>query len=366
MKEKKSLHILGSLSRTLLGITFIFSGFVKAVDPLGTTYKIGDYLQEGFGGFLQWAMPLAEPAAWALITVEFVLGVCLLLNIRTQWTSWLALAMMLVMTPLTLYIAIANPVTDCGCFGDAIVLSNWATFWKNIVLLVLVVILLLTKKHIPSTFQWHAELCIACFAVGIVAGFMLYARLHLPVIDFRPYKVGNNLPELMEYPEGAEPDQYETLFIYEKDGVQQTFTLQNYPKGDSTWTFVDQQTRLVKKGYEPPIHDFVLTTLDGDDITDIVLEADRAVLIVMYDLQKADKKQLQKVHSLIEETEDWCYILTGSGDELIEEFARDYDLPIEQFCQADPIMLKTTVRANPGVMVLQNGTVLEKYNFRNK
>ena len=267
----RPLHIIGSVTRTLLGLTFVFSGFVKAVDPLGTTYKIEDYLK-AFGGFFNHFIPIAEPAAWCLIAFEFVLGICLLLNIKTQWTSWLAMLMLLVLTPLTLYIAIKNPVSDCGCFGDAIVISNWATFGKNIVLLVLVITLLVLKKHIPQTFRWQAELGAAVIALCLVCGFMLYARLHLPVIDFRPYKAGNYLPALMEYPDDAEPDVYEVQFIYEKDGRQQTFTLDNYPKGDTTWTFVDQRSRLVSKGYEPPVHDFEIITMDGDDITDEVLQ----------------------------------------------------------------------------------------------
>lgn len=370
MKTNKPLHIVGSVARTLLGLTFIFSGFVKAVDPLGTTYKIEDYLK-AFGGFFNNLLPLAEPAAWCLICFEFALGVCLFLNVKTQWTSWLALLMMLVMTPLTLYIAIANPVSDCGCFGDALVISNWATFWKNIVLLALVIVLLCTKKHIPQLFTWHVELAFTCLAVLFAVCFMLYARLHLPVMDFRPYKVGNNLPQLMEYPDDAEPDLYEVEFIYEKDGKQQTFTIDNYPKGDSTWTFVDQRSRLIKKGYEPPVHDFEIITLDGDDLTDDVLSAPEVTLVIMYDLRKADIKQAGKVATLLQNsTEDSpCYILTGSGEDDIEEFVeqcRDFDIPAEAFCQTDPVTLKTIVRANPGVVVLNEGTVVEKYNLRNK
>lgn len=369
MQNNKALHITGSVARTLLSLTFIFSGFVKAVDPLGTTYKIEDYLK-AFGGFFNAFLPLAETAAWCLIAFEFVLGICLLCNIKTNWTSWLALLMMLFMTPLTLYIAITNPVSDCGCFGDAVVISNWTTFWKNIVLLALVIVLLATKRHIPQLLRWQAELGIAALALCFVLSFMLYARLHLPVMDFRPYKIGNNLPELMEYPEDAEPDQYEVQFIYEKDGKQQTFTLDNYPKGDSTWTFVDQQSKLIRKGYEPPVHDFEIITLDGDDLTDDILSADKAVLIVMYDLKKADTKQTGKIEDILEDAlvdGHPCYILTGSGEDDIVDFTQSTDkLSTDHFCQTDPVTLKTIVRANPGVVVLHKGTVVEKYNLRNR
>ena len=150
--NKQATRIIAIIARTLLGATFIFSGVVKAIDPLGTTYKIEDYLK-AFGGFFTDLLPLAEPAAFTLIAVEFVLGVCLFLNIRTNWTSWLSLAFYCVMTPLTLYIALTNPVSDCGCFGDALVLTNWQTFWKNVVLVSLVIILLCTKKSLHQTWE---------------------------------------------------------------------------------------------------------------------------------------------------------------------------------------------------------------------
>ncbi len=381
MKTKQAARIIGSIARTLLAVVFIFSGFVKAVDPLGTTYKIEDYLT-AFGSFFTVFIPIAEPIAWLLIAFEFLLGISLLLNIKTQLTSWLALLLLCFMTPLTLYIAIANPVSDCGCFGDALVLSNWATFWKNIVLLLLVVILLVTKKYIPQTFTNHAETYIFIFFLLILIGIMSWSRLRLPLIDFRPYKVGNNLVELMEVPENAEPDIYQITFIYQKDGVEQEFTLNNYPKGDTTWHFVDQKSVLVKKGYEPAIHDFEVVTMDYDDITYDILESDKPVtLVVMYDLDKTNRKQLTKVTKLYNDclaADNPFYIVTGASTEAIELFCEDiskgeinntitpFNHPNAVFCMCDGTALKTIVRANPGVIVLQNGTVIEKYNMRNK
>ncbi len=376
MKYNRIAHIIASISRTLLGVVFLFSGFVKAIDPLGTTYKIEDYLH-AFGGFFTQLDVLAGGTAVALIAFEFLLGFCLLFNIRTRLTSWLALLMMLFMTPLTLYIAIENPVSDCGCFGDAIVLSNWATFWKNIVLLTLVIILLCTRKYIPQFFTGKAELGI--FAVGAIAltTIILISRLSLPFIDFRPYKIGNHIPTLMEYPEDAEPDVYETTFTYAKDGVEQTFTLENYPKDDSTWVFVRQNTTLIRKGYEPPIHDFEIMDADFNDITDDVLTSQEPVtLVVMYDLAKADTQQMSKVEALyearvssIEHQASNFYILTGSTTDEIAAFCAAHfsDWQIESaFCSTDPVTLKTIVRANPGVIVVQDGVIIDKYNLRNK
>ena len=368
--NKKALHITGSIARTLLALIFLFSGFVKAVDPLGTVYKIQDYLHEGFGGVFQWAIPAAGVAAVCLITLEWLLGISMLLNVRTQWTSWITLLFYCIMTPLTLYIAIANPVSDCGCFGDALVITNWQTFWKNIILLLLSICLVICRKAIPELFSWWMEIIIALAALGSVAGIMGYSYTHLPQIDFRPYKVGNHIPTLMEIPDDAEVDQYEITLIYAKDGKEQTFTLENYPKGDPEWTFVDQKSVLIKKGYVPPIHDFEIETLEGDYITQDILESEEPVtLVVMYDLSKTDTTQLEKLMYMIHEYPR-VYFLTASGEEEIlafaEELGWDEETTYSTFCFTDPITLKTIVRANPGVIVVQNGTIIDKYNLKNR
>jgi len=393
----KTARITGSVARTLLAFTFLFSGFVKAVDPLGTVYKIEDYLT-AFGGIFTSLLPLATLAAVLLILTEWTLGVMLLLNVRTQLTAWLSLAFYAVMTPLTLYIALTNPITDCGCFGDALVISNWQTFGKNVVLTALAVVLLCTKKHIPQTFVWWAELGIVLIGIALAGGLMLYTHFHLPIIDFRPYKTGNNIPELMEIPDGAPTDEYAITLIYEKDGVEQEFTLQDYPRGDSTWRFVDQQSKLIKKGYEPPIHDFELVNYEGEEVTYDLLEMDKAVLVVMYDLQKTDLTQVGKVVQLGIDAEEQAVpfrILTSATDEQIWDFidahrelllangiaACDPTMDPEEaaafndellshwrmlFLTGDGIMLKTIVRANPGVFVIENGTITDKYNIRNR
>ena len=374
----KAKHIIGSIARTLLALTFLFSGFVKAIDPLGTVYKIEDYLK-AFGGAFNDLLPLAGVAAVALILTEWLLGWAMLLNVRTRWTSWISLLFYLVMTPLTLWIALTNPVSDCGCFGDAIVLTNWQTFWKNIVLLSLVIVLLVCtflgggrSSRLTGRRSGWAEGCIALLALicgGIIMG---YSYTHLPPLDFRPYKVGNYLPALMEIPEDAEPDVYQTTLIYEKDGVEQEFTLENYPKGDSTWTFVDQKSVLIKKGYEAPIHDFEILTMNFDDITYDVLESEQPVtLVIMYDLKKTDRKEIEKIGKLclfkVLQGEK-VYFLTGSGEDEIYAFAQEAGMSEEDveemFCFTDPVTLKTIVRANPGLFVVQNGTIIDKQNFK--
>ena len=371
MKTNKIALVTGAIARTLLALTFLFSGFVKAVDPLGTVYKIEDYLM-AFGGWFTDLMPLASIAAVLLILIEWLLGVCMLANVRTKWTSWLSLVFYLVMTPLTLWIALTNPVSDCGCFGDAIVLTNWQTFWKNVVLLSLAICLVICRKAIPQLWKGWVEIIIAFVGASIAGGIMLYSYNHLPPMDFRPYKVGNHIPTLMEVPEGAPVDEYQITLIYEKDGVEQEFTLENYPKGDDSWTFVDQKSVLIKKGYEPPIHDFEILTMNFEDITYDILESEAPItLITMYDLDKTNRTQAAKLMDIYQACMDrgeQCYFLTGSGEEQIYAFGEEIGMDMETiestFCTIDPVTLKTIVRANPGMFVVQNGTILEKHNLK--
>ena len=373
-------QIIAGISRELLGITFLFSGFVKAVDPIGTVYKIEDYLS-AFGGIFLYFIPLATIAAVVLILLEWTLGVMMVLDLWTRITKWITLAFYCVMLPLTLYIALTNPVTDCGCFGDALVLTNWQTFWKNVVLITLAIVLLLTDhRHNTQRAAWTypTRISIAIIMIAAVSVLMIYTHYHLPIIDFRPYKIGNNIPELMEIPDDAPQDIYDITLIYEKDGIEESFTLQNYPKPDSTgqsdWTFVRQESKLISKGYEPPIHDFVLINESGEDMTWEILESEEPVtLVVMYDLKKADKQMMHKIidlyYSCWEEGAPF-YILTSSNtDDVINALAGTNVALAEGLgacvLTSDGIMLKTIVRANPGVIILENGVVKDKYNIRN-
>ena len=389
MKQIKT--IIASICRTVLGIVFIFSGAVKAIDPLGTVYKIEDYLK-AFGGTFTDLLPAAETAAWILIILECLLGVCIVLNVRTKWTMWISLLFYCVMTPLTLYIALTNPVSDCGCFGDAVVLTNWQTFWKNVVLIILAITLVSLKKYLNPLWRGWMEMVIAVTTVMVMSSFMIWTTHHLPVIDFRPYKVGNHLPTIME---DYEPDQVEYLYTCEKDSVRETFTAENYP--DSTWKLVSWEQKIIKKGYESPIHDFEIINANGDDITGDLLESENPVtLVIMYDLAKADKSQMEKIIALYQNEETYdeylvyndstptdsldneevdyyeientsnIYILTGSGTNDIEKLGLEYPSLVEHICTCDPVTLKTIVRANPGVIVLQAGTVIDKYNLRNR
>lgn len=356
------LKIIYCLFRCLVGLVFVFSGFVKAIDPLGTTYKIQDYLEVMH---LSWFSELALVASFALIIAEFLAGMLLITNVNFKLGLWLSTLLMLIMTPLTLWIALENPVTDCGCFGDAIILSNWATFWKNIVLDALIIALWLLKKRVHRTWltpfpSWTLTITFSLITIGIG----IHSLNNLPFIDFRPYKIGNNILEGMELPEGAVRDQYRTTFIYSRDGVEQEFELQNAPYNDSTWTFVEQRTELIAKGEEPPIHDFSIVTPEGDDLTyDILYREGKTYLVVMYDLHKTKTKYLDNVHQVYEKAQAEgaeFLVLTASSD-MIDEFRQQHNLPY-QFALTDPIQLKTMVRSNPGVVVLDGATVINKFN----
>lgn len=375
---KLTQHIIGSISRTLLAITFLFSGFVKCVDPLGTVYKVEDYLtamNEHFGSFFGQLLPAAGIIAVLLILTEWLLGWLMFFNVRTNWTRWITLVFMLIMTPLTLWIALTGAVHDCGCFGDALVLTNWQTFYKNVVLLVLVLILIVCNKAIPILWSWLGDTILLILGLLIGLGIMGYSYRHLPIIDFRPYKVGNNLIELTTPPS---PDTTLVSLIYEKEGVQQKFTIFNYPKGDSTWTFVDQVStpcmfdehhHPVPMNLEPVIGDLKLEMM-GEDYTESILYSDEPVtLIVMYDLNKRNRKQARRAAELFREIRfhgGECYFLTGSGEEDIIAFAQEVgiDPDDDAFFFMDATPIKTIVRANPGIVILQNGIVREKHNMR--
>ncbi len=362
-----SLNILLLILRLIFGCVFVFSGFVKAIDPLGSTYKIQDYLI-AFGGFFEYFLPLALPAAILLSTLELVTGLNMLFNIRFKLTTWLGLLFMLVMTPLTLYIAVKNPVSDCGCFGDALVISNNATFIKNLFLLAIIIVLFVMRNRVKPVFMPKLEWLIVLlfFVAGILIS--VYNYRHLPMIDFRPYKVGVNLPEAMSVPEGYPQDKYEITFIYEKEGEQKEFTLDNYPKNDSTWTFVDQKSVLISKGYEPPVHDFSIEDENLDDITEEVLEYEGyTYLVIIYDINAANKKALLNVQKLYERTllsgDTKFYALTASSDKDIEALRQRTGITYP-FYTSDPTTLKTIIRSNPGIVLIKNGTIEAKWHWR--
>lgn len=363
---KKTGDFMYIIFRLLLGFLFVFSGFVKAIDPLGFTYKIQDYLLAFGGPFVNLSV-LAFVTSIALSTFEILLGLNLIFKVKIRLTLLSSLVFMLVMTLLTLYIAIANPVTDCGCFGDAFVISNWATFYKNLVIDAIIVLLIALNKKIKPFFLPRIESSAITVFILIAVGLSVYSYQHLPMFDFLPYKIGVNIPQAMLIPENAPTDKYNTTFIYSKNGQQREFTLENYPKGDSTWVFVDQKSVLVSKGYQAPIHDFTIVNSTFDDITEKVLYYQGyTYLLVMYDLSKTSEdgaKQAEIMYQNALSSGIKFYALTGSSDEDIQNFIQKTSVTFP-FCKTDPTTLKTIIRANPGLVLLKNGTIVGKWNWR--
>lgn len=366
MKTEKK-HIIQKVwvnaCRFLLAVLFIFSGFVKAVDPLGSFYKIQDYLTAF--GMLSW-FPTYLPLFLAIIlsAVEFGVGIFLFFGIRRKIASTLALLLMGVMTPLTLYLALANPVSDCGCFGDAWVLTNWQTFGKNILLLIAAISVFKGWKQIIRFITMKMEWMVSMYTFLFVFVLSFYCLENLPILDFRPYKIGVNIKSAMEVPEGAKPSEFESRFVLEKNGERREFTLDNYP--DSTWTFVETRTLLKEKGYEPPIHDFSMMSMEtGEDITDsVLLDKGYTFLLVAHRIEEADDSDIDLINEIYDYSVEHgygFYALTSSSDNEIELW-RERTGAEYPFCQMDDITLKTIVRSNPGLLLIKDGTILNKWS----
>jgi len=363
MNKETIIRILAEFSRVLLGVVFVFSGFVKAVDPIGWAIKIEEYLSSFGLGSLHF---LSDLAAFNLAAIEFMLGVCLLCGVYRRYTTFLTLLMMAFMTPLTLYLALFNPVSDCGCFGDAIILTNWETFYKNVVLIAASFFVFIHNQKLKPLYTFKVYWFVALYAYLMCILFSFYNYNHLPVIDFRPYKVGANILDLMMIPESAPEDEYEYTFVYEKDGIRKEFTLDDYPQDDSAWTFVDSKTKLIKQGYIPPIEAFNIYDLQGEDVTDDLFANEEGLfLLIAAELEKASDKRVDDINYLY----DYClernlpfFCVTGSSQEAIARWSDNTGAEYP-FLLADKVLLKTIIRSNPGLVLLKGETILWKWHY---
>lgn len=352
-----------NICRALIALTFVFSGFVKAVDPIGTQYKIHDYLSAW--GLDAWnADWLTLTASIALSTAEFFIGMMLLFAIQRRVVSRLALMLMTAMTILTLWIYISDPVSDCGCFGDAITLTNGQTLAKNIVLTAAAIIMAIWPLEMARLIRKNTQWIVINYTVVFILAVSGYSLYYLPQFDFRPYHVGADIKKGMEIPEGAEQPEFVTTFILEKDGQRKEFSLEEYP--DSTWTFIDSRTVQTKKGYVPPIHDFSITTVDeGEDITEeIVADKGYSLLLVSPHLEQADDIHFDEINRLYDYTKQHGYrflCLTASTEEAIGRW-KDRTGAEYQFANTDETTLKTIIRSNPGLVLLHNGSIKGKWS----
>lgn len=353
------LSIVTNVLRFVLAAVFILSGFVKAVDPMGTVYKMEDYVEAfGMAGILPQGMFILFSILLCLF--EFLCGICLLFAIWRRVTLTAIVAFLSVMTPLTFYLALANPVSDCGCFGDAIILTNWQTFWKNVILLSISLFVLANNQRLVRLIHRDTQWLIIAFAI---ISFVLFMRMNLrrlPFIDYRPWHVGANVEESMTVPDDAPAPRYETYFTLTRDGEQREFTLEDYP--DSTWTFVSSRSVLIDPGYQPPITDFALVLEDGTDVTSDIFGPGPAMLLVMNELRAEDMLDiLGDLYEYALLNDIPFYALTSSTADDIAHW-RDNTGALYPILTLDDITLKTIIRSNPGLVILNDGVITAKWS----
>ena len=364
--SQRLLKMIVNLCRIIVAVTFIFSGFVKAIDPIGTQYKLQDYLGAiGMAGILpNWTL-LA--VAVFLAAIEFCIGIFLLFAIQRRLISKLTVAFMAFMTMVTVWIVVADPVKDCGCFGDALHLTNTETLIKNIVLLVCSLTIMYRPlamfRFVSKSNQWIVTNYTIVFIL-VSSGLSLY---YLPIFDFRPYHIGVNIPRGMEIPKGAKLPQFKTTFIMEKNGQRKEFTLDNYP--DASWKFIDSKTVQTSEGYIPPIHDFSITdNKTGLDLTNSVLShKGYTFLLISPHLETADDSNFGDIDRLYEYAQSYdipFYCLTASTAKAIKRWI-DLTGAEYPFCITDEAVLKTIIRSNPGLLLLKDGTIINKWSHNN-
>ena len=313
------LKLIVHLSRIFVGAMFIFSGFVKLVDPIGSQYKFEEYFSEGVLN-LEFLIPYALPFSILLIIVEIMLGVSLLLGYKSKTTTWSLLGLTTIFLFLTWYSAYYNKVTDCGCFGDAIKLTPWETFWKNVLLIGLILILLIGVKNIKALFSKRINTSLIILSFVSFSYIIFHVLNHLPIIDFRAYAVGKNITEGMQFPED---------------------------------------------GSIPPVHDFMLEDTQND-LAPEILKMDKVLLIIVYNASKSDNKGFIEIKNIADKAISEGYNVYGVSasfeDDLIL-IQNNYDLPFD-FLFCDETTLKTMLRANPGLITLNKGTVTGKWNWK--
>ena len=356
-------NIITQFSRLFVGLLFIISGLIKLNDPVGFSYKLAEYFSEPVFN-LPFLVPSALGLALFLVILEVVLGAMLLIGYKSKITIWSLLLMILFFTFLTFYSAYFDVVKDCGCFGDALHLTPWQSFTKDVVLLFFILILFVNQKLVKPLFDNSVQNIVA-YVVIILCMFMgVWVLNHLPIIDFRPYKVGTNIEKGMEIPEGAPKSVVEMTFIYKVNGVDKEFTekdLMSIPEGA---TFVDRKDKVITEGYVPPIHDFTMIK-DGSDYKEELLQEPKLLMAVTYDLTTAAEDGMAKLEKLNKEAQAKGYKVIGMTNSSVEEIAKaqkKYGLTFD-FYTCDAIALKTIERANPSIVILEKGTIKQKVHY---
>ncbi|MGM5469806.1 BT_3928 family protein [Flavobacteriaceae bacterium LMO-SS05] len=356
------MKYLVNVSRLLVGALFIFSGFIKLNDPLGFSYKLEEYFSSDVLN-----IPFLEPyvlgIAIFVVVFEVVLGVFLLVGYKPKFTVWSLLGMIVFFTFLTFYAAYFDKVKDCGCFGDFLKLTPWQSFTKDVILLVFILVLFFGVNHIKPLFSKLGVTVVALLGFVASLWFGYHVLMHLPAIDFRAYKIGNNILEEMTVPENAKKPVIEYTWVFNVNGEEKEYITNGaYPEVDGKYISVD--TKVIEEGYEPAILDFSIESED-EDLTTHFLQTEHLIMIVAYSLETAEKEGLRKLKAMSDLAAKKGYTvigLTASGNNTKQNIIDTYHLNFD-FYLCDEKVLKTIVRSNPGVLKLNKGTVIQKVHW---
>ena len=356
------MKVLVGVSRIFVGVLFIISGLIKLNDPVGFSFKLGDYFAPEVLN-LPFLEPYALVIAVLVVILEVLLGVMLIVGYAKKFTLWSLLLMIVFFTFLTFYSAYFNKVTDCGCFGDALKLTPWESFSKDVVLLVLILVLYKGSRYIQPFFSKGVRSITVFISLILCLWLGLHVLEHLPVIDFRAYKVGTNITKGMQTPADAPRAVYQYNWSFDVDGQQKTVINRGEdPKIDGTLLGVE--TSVLQKGCEPPIHDFSIER-DGADYTTQMLEEEHLLVVIAYNLNVAQNEGFIAIKEATDTALEKGYTVIGisaSSTPETEKLAAKYDLDFKfYFC--DMTALKTIIRSNPSIMSLEKGTILQKLHF---
>ena len=370
-KSKENVSVWIWIARIFVGLLFIFSGLIKANDPLGFSYKLVEYFEVFHITFLN---SLALSMAIVLCSLEMILGFALLIGVRSKQVAWGLLLLIIFFAFLTFYSAAFKVVQTCGCFGDAIVLTPWQSFSKDLVLLLLIIVLFKNRTKIHPLFTPKTGDRLLLVAVILSLGVGIYTYNFLPVLDFLAYKVGANIPDEMKTPPGAMPDEYEQTYNLKnnKTGATKVMTDKEYIKTniwkDNNWVVVgNPESRLVKKGFSPKIQDLSIQDAQRNDYTkELLSNPYYSLFIIADDLNSTDTTAIDKLNALcINLTQNYnirTILITSNSAPDAQAFAKQHHLVSELF-YADGVPLKSMVRANPGIMLIKNGTIINKWHY---
>lgn len=350
------------LFRIIVSLLFIFSGLIKANDPLGFSYKLDEYF-EVFG--TEWMKPLSLSLSIFMCALEVLLGFMLLIGARKKITLWLLLLLILFFASLNFYSGYYDKVRECGCFGDAIKMTPWQEFGNNMAMMVMTIIMLAKNSYIRPLFGKLGENILVVLAIIAAIVFPLYTYNFLPIKDFRPYAIGKNIQEGMNLPPNAKRDSVQMVFIYERNGKQLELTPDQIKQIDSTFKFVDRKDKVIREGDKAPIYDFSIISLDGVDHTEEILNhTGYYFFLVCYDLNNTNKEAFVKINEFVKQSKahNIPFIGLTSSSGLVEGLKKTTGADFN-FYLTDATQLKTMIRSNPGLMLLKQGTVIAMWHY---